>query len=136
MMTATEEFTRDSILLYRNENDPGEANKLSEFKIMALVGKGTFGKVYLAKLEGHEKLYAVKSMRKDLLIDTKQIQGTKLEKEILLNCNHPFLSGMDYMFQTDERLYFVMEFIRGGEVYKHFMDAKRFPEQQVKFYAA
>ena len=136
MIASTEEFTRESILLYKNENDMGHASKLSDFKIIALVGKGTFGKVYLAKLESHEKLYAVKSMRKDLLIDTKQIEGTKLEKEILLNCNHPFLSGMDYMFQTEERLYFVMEFIRGGEVYKHFMDQKRFPEAQVKFYAA
>jgi serine/threonine protein kinase len=42
---------------------------------------------------------------------------------------------MDYVFQNDMRLYFVMPFVRGGELYKHFMKHKRFTEQQVKFYA-
>lgn len=64
------------------------------------------------------------------------MQNTVLEKDILLSCDHPFLVGMDYLFQSPERLYFVMPFIKGGELYKIFKAQKRLPEQVVKFYAA
>ena len=54
----------------------------------------------------------------------------------MFECDHPFLVGMDYLFQNDLRLYFVMPFIRGGELYKIFQSQKRFKESQVLFYAA
>ena len=108
---------------------------LEDFEIISVLGKGTFGKVYLTKLTETGKLYAIKTMRKDILIDTEQIDATKLERDILLKCNHPFLAGMDFVFQTDLRLYFVMPFIKGGELYTHFLKNKRFPEEVVKFYA-
>jgi serine/threonine protein kinase len=63
-----------------------------------LLGRGTFGKVFLAELTKQGKLYAIKAIRKDVLIEYNQIQNTKLEKEILLTCDHPFLVGMDYLF--------------------------------------
>ena len=53
----------------------------------------------------------------------------------MFSCDHPFLVGMDYLFQTQERLYFVMPFVRGGELYKIFKANKRLPERTVKFYA-
>ena len=58
-----------------------------------------------------------------------------MEKDILFSCDHPFLLGMDYLFQTSERLYFVMPFVRGGELYKIFKAKKRLPEKVVRFYA-
>ena len=54
----------------------------------------------------------------------------------MLESEHPFLANMDYIFQSDLRLYFVMPFINGGELYKVYSKVKRFPEQLVKFYAA
>ena len=54
----------------------------------------------------------------------------------MLECDNPFLISMDYLFQNDLRLYFVMPFIRGGELYKVFQSEKRFKEVVVKFYAA
>jgi len=86
------------------------------------------------KSTGHE--YAIKVIRKDILIEYDQIESTLLEKEILFAVDHPFLVGMDFLFQTETRLYFVMPFIRGGELYKVFQAQKRFPEHVVKFYAA
>ena len=82
-----------------------------------------------------QKQYAIKAIRKDVLLEFKQVQNTKLEKDILFSCDHPFLVGMEYLFQTDERLYFVMPFVRGGELYKIFKANKRLPEPVVKFYA-
>ena len=69
------------------------------------------------------------------LIQYDQVDSTVLEKNIMLECEHPFLCGMDYLFQNDLRLYFVMPFIRGAELYKVFIQQKRFSEKTVKFYA-
>jgi len=54
----------------------------------------------------------------------------------MFEADHPFLVGMDYLFQSESRLYFVMPFVQGGELYKIFQTRKRFPEEDVKFYAA
>ena len=59
-----------------------------------------------------------------------------LEKQIMLEVEHPNLINMDYVFQNDYRLYFVMPFVRGGELYKVMKQRKRFTEDVVKFYAA
>jgi len=113
------------------------AIKLEDFKLLLVLGRGTFGKVYLAQLRtGAPLFYAIKSIRKDILIDTDQVENTKLEKDILFSCDFPFLVGMEFLFQSSLRLYFVMPFVRGGELYKVFQSQKRFPEETVKFYAA
>mmetsp|Transcript_15557 Transcript_15557/g.10929 ORF Transcript_15557/g.10929 Transcript_15557/m.10929 type:complete len:221 (-) Transcript_15557:446-1108(-) len=106
--------------------------------MITILGRGTFGKVYLSEVEvnGKKKLYAIKAIRKDVLIEYNQVKNTKLERDILFECEHPFLVGMDYLFQSDTRLYFVMPFVRGGELYKVFKSKKRLPEPVVKFYAA
>ena len=54
--------------------------------------------MFLAKVKNGEKLYAVKTIRKDVLIQTDQIASTVLEKDIMLDCDHPFMVGMDYLF--------------------------------------
>lgn len=134
----TDELTaRQSVLIYSKKPAlvAGKELSLESFTILSVLGKGTFGKVYLTELKDENKYFAIKAIRKDVLIETEQVESTKLERDILLECDHPFLCGMDYVFQNDLRLYFVMPFVRGGEVYKHFLKCKRFPEQQVKFYA-
>lgn len=83
-----------------------------------VLGRGTFGKVFLVELKSTKKLYAIKSIRKDILIEYEQVESTLLEKQIMLEVEHPFLVNMDYVFQNDYRLYFVMPFVRGGELYK------------------
>jgi len=108
-----------------------------DFHLKLLLGRGTFGKVYLAELiKDNNKLYAIKAIRKDVLLEYNQVENTKLEKDILFSCDHPFLVGMDYLFQSETRLYFVMPFIQGGELYKIFKARKRLDEDTVRFYAA
>ena len=73
--------------------------KLEDFVLKLMLGRGTFGKVFLAELpSSNNKLYAIKAIRKDVLLDFKQVKNTKLEKDILFSCDHPFLVGMDYLF--------------------------------------
>lgn len=92
--------------------------KFSDFNMLMVLGRGAFGKVFLAELSHNKQLYAIKSIRKDILIEMDQVDNTILEKDIMFECDHPFLVSMDYLFQNDLRLYFVMPFVRGGELYK------------------
>ena len=123
---------KSSIMRRKRENDV----KLEDFEIKMQLGKGTFGRVYLAELPNVKQKYAIKAIRKDVLIEYDQIASTALEKDILFEADHPFLCGMEYLFQSEARLYFVMPFINGGELYKIFQEQKRFAEDAVRFYAA
>ncbi len=109
---------------------------LDEFKVIKVVGKGSYGKVYLVEMLSTGKIYAMKELRKDVLIDTDQIENTRIEKEIMKNANHPFLINLEYVFQTPGKIFFVMKFMRGGELYTLLSKEKRFSESRAKFYAA
>jgi len=111
-----------STTLVKKKNTGGQEKEVSftDFKFLMVIGRGTFGKVFLAEHKETKKLYAVKSIRKDILIQYDQIENTILEKDIMFECDHPFLVSMEYLFQNELRLYFVMPFIRGGELYKVF----------------
>jgi serum/glucocorticoid-regulated kinase 2 len=66
--------------------------------IKSVIGRGSFGKVFLVQHIEDGKVYAMKSLRKDVIIDYDQIESTLLEKKILLEADHPFLVGMEYVF--------------------------------------
>ena len=74
--------TRNSVLVFSHKQDD-EKVTLKDFEIMGVIGRGTFGKVFLGKLKTNEVLYAIKSLRKDVLVEAGQIENVKLEKEIL-----------------------------------------------------
>ena len=61
---------------------------LGDFKMIIVLGKGTFGKVFLAEFQQNKQLYAIKVIRKDILIEYNQIKNTKLEKDIMFKCQH------------------------------------------------
>uniref|UniRef100_A0A7S3KM23 Uncharacterized protein n=1 Tax=Euplotes crassus TaxID=5936 RepID=A0A7S3KM23_EUPCR len=78
----------------------------------------------------------MKRIRKDILIEKGQVQNTKNEKEILLNIEHPFLLGMDFVFENDHRIYFFLDYVKGGNLFESLFTIRRFPEEAVKFIAA
>ena len=110
--------------------------KLEDFKILKVLGRGSFGKVCLVEYLPTKEVYAMKSLKKDLLIEEDQIESTILEKEILQTLDHPFLCGLIFFFQTEDRVFFVMPFLSGGELFQHLKKFKRFTEEMVRFYAA
>ena len=80
---------RASIMVQGNADDEEKkqaAPTLADFKMLVVLGKGTFGKVFLAEFNKNKKLYAIKVIRKDILIEYNQIKNTKLEKEIMFKC--------------------------------------------------
>ena len=92
---------------------------LEDFNIVRVLGIGAFGKVFLVQNKDTEEIYAMKSIRKDQIIEYNSLESTKLEKFILSTSNHPFIVKMQYCFSNDVRVYFLMEYIRGGELFKH-----------------
>jgi serine/threonine protein kinase len=71
---------------------------LADFIIKSVIGRGSFGKVFLVQKRGTDNVYAMKSLRKDIIIEYDQVESTRLEKDILLQADHPFLVGMSYVF--------------------------------------
>ena len=114
----------------------GEEVSVNDFNLLKVLGRGAFGKVMLVEKKDTKEMFAMKSLRKDEIIDKDQLQHTKTEKLILELANHPFLSKLAYAFQTPEKIFFVMKFYKGGELFQHLRHSKRFDEKRAKFYAA
>jgi len=104
--------------LYQRKKKEKDA-ELKDFIVKSVIGKGSFGKVFLVEHNEDGNVYAMKSLRKDVILDYDQIESTLLEKDILQKADHPFLVGMEYVFQTDHKIFFVMKFVRGGELFMH-----------------
>lgn len=110
---------------------------VEDFELLKLLGKGAHGKVLLCeKKTGNKGLYAMKIIKKQHIIDSNQLEHTKAEKMILSHIDHPFLVSLQYAFQTDEKLYFIMEFMKGGELFQHLRKLKQFNENQAKHITA
>ena len=110
--------------------------KLEDFKVLKVIGRGSFGKVNLVEYLPTHETYAMKSLKKDLLIEQEQIENTLLEKEILQTIDYPLLCGLVFCFQTEERIYFILPFLSGGELFQHLRKFRTFDEEKVRFYGA
>ena len=96
---------------------------------------GKYSKIYLVELQTNKTLYAMKVFRKDILIDSNFVQNVTQEKNIMKEVDYPFLINLLYMFHNDYRIYFLMPYIQGGELFQYHRQQKRFSEDIVKFYA-
>jgi serine/threonine protein kinase len=80
--------------------------------------------------------FAMKVLKKSNLIQRNQLDHTKTERDILQNVHNPFLMRMHYAFQTEDKLYMVMDFLNGGELFFHLRKEQTFKEDRIRFYAA
>lgn len=107
-----------------------------DFELLTVIGKGSFGKVMQVRKKDDGKIYAMKVLRKETIVARKQVAHTKAEKNILMKIQHPFIVNLNYAFQTKDKLYMILDYINGGELFFHLKKEGRFSESRVKLYAA
>lgn len=109
---------------------------MNEFEYLKLLGKGTFGKVILVKEKATGRYYAMKILKKEVIVAKDEVAHTLTENRVLQNSRHPFLTALKYSFQTHDRLCFVMEYANGGELFFHLSRERVFSEDRARFYGA
>ena len=93
----------------------------------------------MRKVEGSNagKLFAMKVLRKaKMVLDRKLMEHTRTERHILEEVQHPFIVKLHYAFQTDAKLYLVLGYVNGGELFQQFRmrGEGSFSEDEVRFY--
>ncbi|XP_048661785.1 ribosomal protein S6 kinase alpha-2 isoform X3 [Marmota marmota marmota] len=110
----------------------------SQFELLKVLGQGSYGKVFLVrKVTGSDagQLYAMKVLRKATLKVRDRVRS-KMERDILAEVNHPFIVKLHYAFQTEGKLYLILDFLRGGDLFTRLSKEVMFTEEDVKFYLA
>ncbi|VBB72363.1 Putative serine/threonine-protein kinase [Podospora comata] len=109
-----------------------------DFEPLKCLGKGTYGTVLLVKEKATGRLFAQKQFKKaSLVVHKKLVEQTKTERQILESVNrHPFVVKLYYAFQDQEKLYLILEYGQGGELFTHLSTERMFSEETAAFYMA
>lgn len=118
--------------------DKGPKVTMNDFDIIKVLGRGAFGKVMLVKKKSDSgnTLYALKSLKKAELVKANQVEHTITERFVLEEINSPFLVHLSFAFQTPDKLYIVMDYLTGGELFFWIKKQRKFSESRAKLYMA
>lgn len=119
----------------QNFHDVGASGNLSSYTMHQTLGTGSFGRVKLVQTEKNEWA-ALKIIKKEIVIKLKQVEHTANEKNILLCISCPFIVNLMAYFQDKKNLYFVLEYINGGEMFTHIHRNRRFSFEVARFFTA
>ncbi|THD20521.1 Protein kinase C [Fasciola hepatica] len=110
---------------------------LQDFKLLKVIGRGSYAKVFQVEHIPTQRIYAMKVIKKETILDEEDIEWVQTEKHVF-ECatNHPFLVGLHSCFQTDSRLFFVIEFVNGGDLMFYMQRNLRLAEDYARFYSA
>ncbi|KAF2430893.1 kinase-like protein [Tothia fuscella] len=110
--------------------------KIEDFELLKVVGKGSFGKVMQVQKKDTHRIYALKTIRKAHIISRSEVAHTLAERSVLAQINNPFIVPLKFSFQSPEKLYFVLAFVNGGELFHHLQREQRFDVNRARFYTA
>uniref|UniRef100_A0A8C5FGD7 protein kinase C n=1 Tax=Gadus morhua TaxID=8049 RepID=A0A8C5FGD7_GADMO len=111
---------------------------LKDFRLIAVLGRGHFGKVLLSEYKKSGTMYAIKALKKGDIVSRDEVDSLMCEKRIFEAVNssqHPFLVNLFACFQTPEHVCFVMEYTAGGDLMMH-IHTDVFTEPRAMFYSA
>jgi serum/glucocorticoid-regulated kinase 2 len=128
----------DKKLTYSNykKKDSGVECDITKFELLKVIGRGTFGKVILARYKEDGALYALKILKKEHILKTKNLTNIKNEKRLLEKIDCPFIIKLRFTFQNKEKIFMVLDYYNGGELFFHLQNNRAFAEDLVRFYAA
>ena len=106
----------------------------SSFVCLAMLGRGSFGEVYLVQKINSGIFYAMKVLSKDRIMGQNLLKYAMAERNVLSLSNHPFIVKLNFAFQTSSKLFLILDYCPGGDLSKHLYYEKRFKEQRAKFY--
>jgi serine/threonine protein kinase len=106
------------------------------FYVHALIGKGSFGEVFLVKQKTSSKFFAMKVLNKEKIMRQNLVKYALTERNVLSLTDHPFIVRLHAAFQTSEKLFLILDYCNGGDLAKHLQKEKRFSEERAKFYIA
>lgn len=110
---------------------------IDSFEFIKVLGRGSFGKVFLAEEKESGTLYAIKTLKKAAILADNDVEQTMIEKRVMaISGDPPFITRLEGSFQTQGRVYFVMEPCLGGDLMFHLLDREQFPEPMARFYCA
>ncbi|KAJ9637091.1 uncharacterized protein PV06_01382 [Exophiala oligosperma] len=117
------------------ENRQGSL-KIDDFELLKVVGRGSFGKVMQVMKKDTGRIYALKTIRKAHIISRSEVAHTLAERSVLAQINNPFITPLKFSFQSPDKLYFVLAFVNGGELFHHLQKEQRFDINRSRFYTA
>ncbi|CAJ0577920.1 unnamed protein product, partial [Mesorhabditis spiculigera] len=110
---------------------------LNDFNLLTVIGRGSYAKVVQAEHKRTKQIYAIKIIKKQMFNEDEDIDWVQTEKSVFETAsNHPFLVGLHSCFQSDSRLFFVIEFVPGGDLMYHMQRQRKLAEDHARFYSA
>ncbi|KAJ9125782.1 Serine/threonine protein kinase, AGC [Naganishia onofrii] len=109
---------------------------IDSFELLKVIGKGSFGKVMQVRKRDTMRIYALKTIRKAHIVSRNEVTHTLAERTVLAKVNNPFIVPLKFSFQSTDKLYLVLAFVNGGELFHHLQREGRFNEVRSRFYAA
>lgn len=114
----------------------GQHLTIDSFELLKVIGKGSFGKVMQVRKRDTLRIYALKTIRKSHIVARSEVTHTLAERTVLAKVNNPFIVPLKFSFQSPEKLYLVLAFVNGGELFHHLQREGKFNELRSRFYAA
>ncbi|KIK96623.1 hypothetical protein PAXRUDRAFT_825768 [Paxillus rubicundulus Ve08.2h10] len=110
---------------------------IEAFDLLKVIGKGSFGKVMQVRKKDTMRVYALKTIRKAHIASRPgEITHILAERTVLALVNNPFIVPLKFSFQNPDKLYLVMSFVNGGELFYHLQREGKFDQDRSRFYAA
>lgn len=109
---------------------------IEDFDLLKVIGKGSFGKVMQVIKRDTKQIYALKTLRKQHIVSRMEVTHTLAERTVLARITNPFIVPLKFSFQSPEKLYLVLSFINGGELFWHLQREGKFSMDRSRFYIA
>jgi len=129
--TTTATTTTATTAVSFNQDEKEKKVTVEDFRQLKVIGRGGFGRVLLVEKKDSKQVYAMKVLKKGVIAARGEVEHTRTERSVLSKLDHPFLAKLHWSFQSDENLYFIMDFINGGELFHHLAIEKRFLRKSV-----